>query len=227
MWNFPKTLVFGRGVRAHRVWFGIAAGCRFLVDPATRTQRIVGLDEAEIAATFRRSIMGARTYIDVGASDGYYPIVALHLNPNLEVAIGCEPQAPLGQQARDNHRLNFPEGGRTMEWVSELIGDGAGQVSLDRLAENRPGPLLLKIDVDGAELEVLRSGSALLARRDCQVLLETHSEELETGAIALLQALNYSCRVIDNAWWRAIVPDERPIAWNRWVFAEKDRQRSS
>jgi hypothetical protein len=218
MWRFAKQLVFGRGERAHAIWFGVGAGCRFLIDPANKTQRILGLDEAELGAAFRKAVAQCRTFIDVGASDGYYPIIALRLNSNL-TAIGCEPQAHLGQHAWENYRLNFGAADPKMEWVSQGVGENNGDVALDTLTEGRAGPFLVKIDVDGGEVGVLRSGARLLARSDCTVLLEVHSQQLEADCIKLLESAGYQCRVIKNAWWRWLIPEHRPIGWNRWVLA--------
>jgi hypothetical protein len=169
---------------------------------------------------FRDAVRNAQTFIDVGASDGFYPILALRLNPAIEV-IGCEMHGPLETQARENYRLNFPNENRSFTWISKPVGRDEGQVSLDALAEGRPGPMLVKIDVDGVEIEVLKSGERLLARSDVALLIETHSAVLETGVIELLEANNFHCRIIKNAWWRAALPETRVIELNRWVFAEK------
>lgn len=220
MRQLAKRLVFGDGEGPRKVRFGVASGCRLIIDPAIKSQRILGLDEREIAGHFKRCIRQARTFIDVGASDGYYPIIGLWLNRDV-TAIGCEPQEALERRARENYRLNFPEGGPVLEWVSSLIGTAPGQVPLDRVAEGRPGPCLVKIDVDGAEVHVLESGARLLDRPDTRVLLEVHSHALEAACIDLLKARGYTTRVIPNAWWRAIVPEQRPIELNRWVLAER------
>jgi hypothetical protein len=218
--QFAKNLVFGRGERPHKIWFGVGRGCRFVIDPANKSQRILGLDEAELAGVFRRFAGLSRTFIDVGASDAFYPIIALRLNPDL-VAVGCEAQPALEARAWENYRLNFPVDKPRMEWVAKEVGDGSGQVRLDDLAADRPGPVFVKIDVDGGEVAVLRSGPRLLARRDCTLLLEVHSEQLESDCVELLRGLGYERRVIKNAWWRGVVPEHRPIGWNRWVSAER------
>lgn len=220
MWRFAKRLVFGSGPRPRTVWFGAGAGCRFVIDPAAKSQRIVGLDEAEISGIFCRVVPVTRTIIDVGASDGFYVVIALRRNPTL-TAIGCEPQEHFEQQARENYRLNFPDGRPQMEWVPKPVGSGSGQVSLDALAEGRAGPFLVKVDVDGAEIDVLNSGPTLLSRADCRVILEVHSPDLEAATIRLLESYGYTCRIVKNAWWRFLVPERRPIELNRWVFAEK------
>jgi hypothetical protein len=220
VWQWTKRLVFGRGERPRTVWFGLARGCRFVINPDGKTQRIVGLDEAEIAGAFRRGVGRARTFIDVGASDGYYSIIARRLNPSL-VAVACEPQPDFRPRAWENYRLTFPGEEPRIEWVDKLIGGGPGQVSLDDLAADRPGPVFVKIDVDGGEIDVLRSGPRLLARADCSLLVEVHSRQLEEGCAELLRAAGYDCRVIPNAWWRRIVPEHRPVGWNRWLTADR------
>lgn len=219
LWGLPKRLLFGRGPRPHKIWFGAGAGRTFIIDPASKSQRILGLDEFEIASLFAAQVSAIKTFLDVGASDGYYTILALCLNPSA-TAIGCEPRETYRESALDNYRLNFPSGGPVMEWASQLVGCEAGQTTLDQLAEHREGPFLVKIDVDGAELEVLRSGERLLSRRDCRVLLEVHSPRLEAEAIGFLTAKHYTCRIVDNAWWRIVIPERRPGELNRWVFAE-------
>jgi hypothetical protein len=220
MLQFAKRLVFGRGAAPHTIWFGAGAGCRFVIDPADQTQRILGLAEAEVAPLFRRAAGRARTLIDVGASDGYYPIVGLRLNPSL-TAIGCDAHPDHSVRARENYRLTFGDSGPTMEWVCCRIGDAEGEVTLDLLAADRPGPVLVKIDVDGGEVGVLRGGARVLDRSDCTVILEVHSAELEAECLAILKAHGFDCRIINPAWWRRIVPEHRPIPLNRWVLAQK------
>lgn len=220
MLRFVKRLLFGDAAGPRRIWFGIGSGARFHIDASAKSQRIVGLDEAEIASTFRRSVLASQTFIDVGASDGYYPIIALRLNPTL-TAIACEPQTPFAESARQNYRLNFSDSGQRMEWVPKQIGCGPEQMSLDQLADGRSGPFFIKIDVDGGEVEVLRSGLTLLGRDNCRVLVEVHSAELEAAVIQLLESQKFTCRIVPNAWWRCMIPEHRPIALNRWVYAEK------
>lgn len=222
MRRLAKSLLFGSGQKPHSVLFGPGRGARFLIDPASKTQRILGLDEAEIAHTFHDAARKAQTFIDVGASDGYYPILALRMNPAVEV-IGCEMHAPLEAQARENYRLNFPSENRSFTWIAKPVGLDEGQVALDKLIEDRPGPIFIKIDVDGVELDVLKSGQQLLSREDSAFLIETHSAELEQGVIALLETSGFHCRIIKNAWWRFAIPDTRPTELNRWVFAQKLR----
>jgi FkbM family methyltransferase len=63
-------------------------------------------------------------------------------------------------------------------------------VSLDWLCERYASPDVLKIDVEGAELEVLKGAEALLARKRPIVLCET-SEEASSDVTRLLQTKGY------------------------------------
>jgi hypothetical protein len=81
----------------------------------------------------------------------------------------------------------------------------------------------LKIDVDGAETDVLDSAINLLTVGSPDVLVEVHSEQLEKECIARLRSFDYAVEIIDNAWWRIFVPEHRPIPHNRWIGGTKQR----
>jgi methyltransferase FkbM-like protein len=101
-----------------------------------------------------------------------------------------------------------------------IHGD-AGQVSLDSLAAALLGRGFIKIDVDGAELDVLRSGPECLSRTGLDLLVETHSSQLEVECTDLLKRHGFECLVVRNAWWRTILPEQRPIDHNRWLWATR------
>jgi hypothetical protein len=215
-----KRVLFPGGERPHKVRFGPAKGLTLLIDPAAKSQRILGLDEAEIARPFARLVAGARAFIDVGASDGYYAVLALKLNPSIQ-AVSCEPREDMRPRYETNLRLNgLDRGGRSL-WVGRPVG--AEGARLDDLAGPQGRPLLVKIDVDGAEIDVLRSGPGLFQGPEVSVILETHSAQLENEAIDLLKAHGFDCTIVPNAWWRLFLPERRPLELNRWVVATKGR----
>ncbi len=56
-----------------------------------------------------------------------------------------------------------------------------------------PAPTVLKIDVEGAELDLLRGAAGLLARTaDLLIILSTHTAELHDACCALLRAGGYT-----------------------------------
>ena len=77
-------------------------------------------------------------------------------------------------------------------------------VSLDHLIEQGwAPPLIVKIDVEGAELRVLRGASRLLAERRPILLLEIFGDRVQT--FALLEKIGYRCFDSDR---KAVVTSE-------------------
>jgi hypothetical protein len=61
-----------------------------------------------------------------------------------------------------------------------------------------------------------------LSEGNMDLLFETHSKDLEDECIGWLRERGYRCEIIDNAWWRFIVPEQRPgTPHNRWLWAVK------
>jgi hypothetical protein len=100
---------------------------------------------------------------------------------------------------------------------------GERDEGLERRLDSVAGPLsfpaVIKIDVDGAEAAVLRGAPRLLSRKDVTWVVETHSKMLEEECRGIFQAAGLRSRIVRNAWWRAIVPENRPVPHNRWLIA--------
>lgn len=187
-----------------------------MIDPAHQSQRIIGVQEMEVTPIAKRFIQASASFVDVGASDGEYTILAKSLNPRLRV-VGCDADPANKTRFQRNAALNglpAPDS----EWVAGFIG--TAHIPLDSITDDLPSPVTLKIDVDGGEMDVLASGTRVLQRPDTRIVLEVHSQALEQDCIELLESMGYHCRVVDQAWWRKVLPELRP-GWNRWVIATK------
>lgn len=218
-WIFTplKTLLFGTQTKPFTVLFGPLKGARYSVNPAEKSQRILGLEELEITPIVHRMVLTSAAFVDIGASDGEYSVFAKRINPRIAV-VGCDANPDNEATFRQNLSLNgISQSG--IEWIAGYIGKG--HISLDSITDALPSPVILKIDVDGGEVDVLLSGSHILARVDARVVLEVHSQNLEEQSIGLLQEAGFNCKIVDQAWWRKIIPEQRP-GWNRWVIATKD-----
>jgi hypothetical protein len=108
-----------------------------------------------------------------------------------------------------------------LEIIEKFIGTEADEkcIALDQLDIDHSLRGFVKIGVDGSELEVLRSGQRLLSHANADILVETHSSELEINCVNFLENVGYTCRIINNAWWRSLIPRQRSGEHNHWLFA--------
>lgn len=212
-----KTFLFPGGAKPRRVWFGAGQGLTVAVDPAIQSQRLLGLAELEISREFVEFARRCRTFCDVGASDGWYCMVARKHNSRVDL-VGIEPDADLGRKAANHFSLNgIPN--TDVTWLAAYCG-GRGTRLDDVLAE-REAPVFIKIDIEGAELDALESGQETLSKKECFLLVETHSDDMEDRCSALLERIGYAVRIIPQAGYRRYVPERRPLAHNQWLVASR------
>jgi hypothetical protein len=181
----------------------------------------MGLDEREIESVTRRYAAIAKTAVDVGAHDGWYSLFFAS-QPNIRRVLAFEPD--LAHHSRFNENLSANDGRfrKKVELSAKFVGrfDDADNVTLDRLLSDCLYPVVIKVDVDGGELEVLSGLRETLRRRRAMLIVETHSVRLEAQCLSFLETVGYRGMVIENAWYRALIRDVRPIAHNRWFSAE-------
>lgn len=217
-----KHLLFGRTPRRRRIWWGAARGLVFEIDPDAKIQRLLGLDEREIQHAFVAASRWAEVFVDVGASDGYYGLVFHRHNRSGELHL-IDTNPAFAELQRAHFALNFPDARPTL-WSRFVVGPENPSPETCVLSRDLPlqgRRVFFKIDVDGWEVEVLRSAEALLVHTPCRFIIETHSAELERNCIALLERHRFTVRVVRPAWWRALLPEQRPIAHNQWLIATR------
>lgn len=212
-------------------------GAKFIVTRSMHgiTRNIYfGLDDYEEVRFAQRFLKAGDYVVDCGANVGFYATV-LSAIPGVEV-LAIEPdeatfevlQANLRLNARSErvHALRFAVGA-IEEDVNLSVGRGPqnrvvkeGEVGtmqrvrmmrLDSLTKRRP--TLLKVDVEGYELDVLRGGCELLGNDGCQALIvELGTNSLEYGIRAV--------EVADFLEKRGFSPFRYDVASNR---LEEDR----
>lgn len=219
-----KRGLFGPpGVRPREISRGLLKGLKFNVDSGNKSMRLLGLDESEITSACREMAAEVRSAMDVGANDGWYALYFASL-PNIKRVFAFDPDGAVVESMRENFQLNEPPLLAKATLVKGFVGNragGDGWVRLDDYVSQLPQPVLIKIDVDGGEIDVLEGAKQLLGSCDCRLIVETHSVDLEKGCIERLAGLNYSCKIIDNAWYRKLIPENRQIPHNRWFVAKK------
>lgn len=215
-----KFAVFGREIRERRILAGAARGLLMRIDPAAKTQRLLGLDEREIQREFVAFSRWAEVLVDIGSSDAYYGLLFRKYNADGTVYLidGNGAFAPL---QRRHFEINFPGAQPEVRtaFVTPPDRQGEGTTLLSRDLPVAGRRVFFKIDVDGWELDVLKSAEALLVGSECRLIIETHTAELEQACIRFLEDRGYRTRIIDNGWWRTILPEQRPIVHNRWLSA--------
>jgi hypothetical protein len=192
------------------------------VDTASKSMRLLGLDEAEIAGPIRHMARAARSAIDAGASDGWYTLY-FATRPNIEIVHAYEPDPACHTTFQANLELNQSRLHSKVRLHPEPFGnqDPVAGATFDRDLSTLPEPILIKADVEGAELDLLRAARETLCRHRVLLVVETHSADIESECLRLLGACGYRCRIISQAWYRRCIPESRPLPHNRWIVAER------
>jgi FkbM family methyltransferase len=198
------------------------AGSRFRLAYEARHER----GEADLAF-LRRLTQGASCVLDVGANVGTASLVMLQDMADDGVVYAVEPSEAACQVAQRNARLNgvadrvhvvnVLAGARTGEVTAfhwdgvspqgSVVGrprGGGGSVmmkacvTLDCLVTGLSlRPEVVKVDVEGAEGDVLRGAAGVLAEHRCMVALELHAwkgvsvGENATGILETLRSVDY------------------------------------
>ena len=162
------------------------------------------------------------TMYDVGANVGYYTLLASHSVGPTGHVIAFEPLPAnvrlvqrhlrlnrvrnvevqeVAVSERDGHARFAPHASNAMGKLSESGTVEVRMVSLDSIVTSArfPDPRLLKVDVEGAELGVLRGAARLLQRARPSILLATHGAEVHRQCCDFLRGAGYSLRPIDES----------------------------
>ena len=213
-----RRLAEPRAGAIRRIPLGPARGIRLEGDPSLSLDLWFGLFESELAPTLERYCTPGRACVDVGSYNAYYALTFAKLTGSRVRAYDAAP--PAVELIRRSLALN-PELAPLVEVRSVQVGQEhdpqAARVTLDADLAGWGRVHVLKVDVEGAELEVLRGAEGILSEQRPHVVVETHSGELESACAELLAGHGYRPRVIGPRRWLA---QNRPSAHNRWLAAD-------
>lgn len=215
-------LVFGKILpkMAYPVVVGPLKGARFILGSLSGegggASVYFNRMEPEQTAAMVQEIRPGQTFFDIGANVGYYSILASRLVGPAGKIAAFEPlvrnlsylHRHVELNRADNIRLlpfalssentilSFSTGPNSAMGHLELNGGGdvlVPTVTLDEIAE-RLGliPDVMKMDVEGAEMEVFRGAERILSEARPTIFLSTHSPELREQCLALLKDYGYS-----------------------------------
>lgn len=188
-------------------------------DPTSRSLHLLGLYEREIYDFLQKGILRSRVLVDIGANDGYYALAFLR-NRGKEVLL-CEP----GVERFDlisNLRLNGFVQDRDYTLVDKFVSakNSAQTVKLNDLIRSNQEHFVL-MDIEGAELEIILNFDFGETSR-INWLIETHGLDIERQIVTHLRQHQYKVHIIKQAWWRSLIPEQRPLSHNRWLYAERN-----
>jgi FkbM family methyltransferase len=215
------VLVLGRESRPRTIVRGLAAGYRMYVSPAENLGYLLGTYEPQLQAIIKEYVAAGDTVYDVGANVGYASLLlAKRVGPGGRV-IAFEPVPRNIDAFRENVKINDLANVRLLEFAASdrrgeatiRVADNFAEASLvwhrndpsaqeltirtvaiDELVEagDLAHPRFVKIDVEGAEGNVLRGMRRMLAAAKPILFVECSEAGRET-AWNLLRELGYRC----------------------------------
>lgn len=186
----------------------------------SQAQLYLGLFERETHVWLNRLSAGIATAIDIGAAYGEHTLYFLTKTKANKV-FAFEPDVSLSPHFYENLRLNGLHDSNRLEISHKYLGmaETVDVIRLDSLANVIQTPCFIKMDVDGAEQEILNGATKINTLSSVRWLIETHSRDLEGACNEILRGSGFETRIIPNAMWRIFVPELRPIEQNRWLAA--------
>lgn len=209
--------------KPYRIPIGLFKGLVLNLNPQHQTQVYLGLWERETHQHLKSVLSDCDWMVDVGAGQGELCLLFLKRSPAKRV-IAFEPKVSNSAIIETNLAANGEQSNHAISVSNKFVGtdNDTTHVALDDLRLNKRLRGFIKIDVDSYELDVLRSGERLLSSGNIDLLIETHSEQLENECIEWLERRGYQCMILNNAWWRLIAPERRPrVDQNRWLWVSR------
>jgi len=211
-----KRWLLGKGRRIRKIPFGLFQGLNLSVDPGSETSLWLGLYEAEVTPWLQKAGRQARSVVDVGAGHGELTVWALR-QPRVEKVLAYEPDESRWPILSENLQANGFSKDARLQVVKDFLTPSRARQDLQSL----PEPVLLKLDVEGAEREILKILQDLLREKSFLIMVEVHSAAIRQETEARVRACGYRATSIPRGWWRRLLPERRILDFNQWFVAEK------
>lgn len=215
--NRVKARLVPRGYRPRKLVSGPGRGLVMNLDLTSQTRIWLGLYETELNSTLRDLCRTGAKAFDIGGQFGYDALILAHLTKAPVITVDCEEWSLDAMKANIAHNpdlvgLVTPR----RAFVADTTDPSRGRLSIDDLAAETFTPDLIKIDIEGGEMDALRGATRVLEEARPRLLIEVHTAELERECMQLLHDLDYQLELINQ---RRFLADYRPSEHNRWLVA--------
>lgn len=187
-----------------RIWRGPFRGAHVVMNPRTSMRKCFGLYEHELNSWLEQALDRVTRVLDVGANDGYFTFgcaAALRRRGVSASVVAFEPDsrhvAALRWALAQQPGLDI-----SVEVVPSMVGKhvSAGTTTLDAWPGADRERTLIKIDVEGAELDVIEGARSWMTPSNLWVI-EVHREAL---LVPLVQRFHVEGLRLDQI-------DQRPL----------------
>lgn len=186
---------------------------------------VLGLHEPKVSDWMRKKILPGMTVLDIGANIGYHTIFAAFLTGHSGRVLAVEADSRIAKIVDENVKRNSLKNivvvagaasgrdgtirfgqARTSGWSGLYCPDPVDWIevqtfTIDSLVDKLRIEKVdfIKIDVEGAEKEVLAGMQGLLRRQRPALLIEVHGSESQDGRACLCNLLpgDYELSVLD------------------------------
>lgn len=217
-----KNLLFRPGLRKYRIRGGALTGLWFQFDLRHDTQAWRGIYEQPLQKWLSSYVNPGDTCLDIGGADGYFALLMAKLSGPQGQVHSFEPSEKI-EHIQQNFALNQNVPLAPLTYYEAFVGAEedvqAQMVSIDSLvASSKIAAVnVVKIDVDGGEMDVLQGMACTLERFRPHLFIEIHSHELHERVVEVTKQLGYSMRLEMPA-----AHELRPMSgFNAFYFSEK------
>ena len=203
---------------------GLAAGYRWRRYRRYVNGYWIGQYELDIQHALQRELRPGDTFFDVGANAGFFSLVAARLVGPRGRCVAFDPAPENVASVREQIELNALSHCTAME---QAVGAAAGRATfsfstpgdstghlgesaageasrtvevttLDEAARRHGRPAFVKVDVEGAEVDVLRGASDLLATARPRWLIELHGDQQAAEARRVMDGAGYKLFTLEG-----------------------------